>query len=88
MPHAPAPTRLGDVSVRRALTFVDERQDGEPVTRVRLLVTDPTGETWRVDSVRQLRLVLDRRAAELDLPPVSITLVAEGEEEASETFSE
>jgi hypothetical protein len=78
----------GELAVRRASAFLDERQDGEPVTRVHLLVTDPSGETWRIDSVRELRRMLQRRAGELRLPPVSITLVAESEAEASETFSQ
>jgi hypothetical protein len=72
----------GGIAVREATAALDERQDGEPVIRLTLLVTDPPGDTWDVDAVRQLRWALGRRAAELDLPAVSLTLVPESESEA------
>jgi hypothetical protein len=56
------------------------------VTRVLLLVDDPAGQTWDLDAVVQLRLALARRATELDLPPVSISLVPESEADSVETF--
>ncbi len=70
------------LGVRRALAVLDERQDGEPVTRLKLLVSDPPGATWDVATVRKLRYALGRRAVELNLPPVSLTLVPEAEAEA------
>lgn len=76
-----------DLTIRDATVGLDERQDGEPVTRVRLLVSDPSGDTWDVDRVRDLRLTLGRKATELDLPPVSLTLIAESEIEAAEIFA-
>jgi len=75
-----------DLTIHDATVALDERQDGEPVTRVQLLVSDPSGDTWDVERVRDLRLVLGRKATELDLPPVSLTLIAESEIEAAEIF--
>jgi hypothetical protein len=72
----------GGIGVHRATAALDERQDGEPVTRLTLLVSDPAGATWDVAAVRELRHALGRRAAELGLPPVSLTLVPEAEAEA------
>ncbi len=74
--------------VHKASISLDEGQDGEPVTRVLLLLTDPDGETWDVDRIRELRLALGRRATELGLPPVTLTLVAESEREAEEAFAQ
>lgn len=65
--------------VHRAAVALDERQDGEPVTRVALLLDDPAGDTWDVDQVQELRTALGRKATELGLPPVSVTLVPESE---------
>jgi hypothetical protein len=76
----------GDVAVLRADATPDIRQDGEPVTRVLLLLTDPEGATWDVDRVRKLRAALGRKATELELPPVSLTLLAESDAEAAEAF--
>jgi hypothetical protein len=72
----------GELEVHRATVRIDERQDGEPVTRVVLLLSDPSGDTWDVDTVRALRQALGRRATELELPAVSVTLVPESEAEA------
>ena len=65
----------------------DIRQDGEPVTRILLVLSDPTGDTWDTDRIRSLRTVMGRRATELDLPPVSLTLIAESEPEATDAFA-
>lgn len=75
----------GDITVRRAAVALDERQDGEPVTRLRLLVSDPRGPTWDVSSVRELRQALGRRAVELGMPAVSLTLVPESTAEDFES---
>lgn len=72
----------GGIGVIRAAGSFDERRDGEPVTRLVLLVSDPSGETWDVDAVRELRMALGRRATEMGLPPVSVTLVPEADAEA------
>jgi hypothetical protein len=79
------PTRL---TVKRAAIALDERQDGEPVTRAVLLVTEPEGDTWDVGAVRELRFALGKKATELGLPPISLTLVPEGEAELVEAFSD
>jgi hypothetical protein len=67
--------------VRDAWISRDEGQDGEPVTRVLLVLSDPARDTWDVDRIRDLRLALGRKATELGLPPVTLTLVAESEAE-------
>jgi len=79
---------VGDVSVRRAEATSDVRQDGDPVTRILLLLSDPEEETWDVDRVRELRVALGRKATELGLPPVSMTLVAESDAEAVDAFNQ
>lgn len=75
-----------DLKVRAASLSLDERRDGEPVTRVTLLVNDPVGETWELDSVLRLRRELARRAVELGLPFVSVSLVPESEADLVEDF--
>jgi len=77
----------GQLAVRRAAVRSDTRQDGEPVTRILLVLSDPADDTWEVDHIRDLRVALGRRATELELPPVSLTLVAENEPEAIEAFA-
>jgi hypothetical protein len=72
----------GDLAVHRATVRLDERQDGEPVTRVVLLLSDPSGDTWDIDAVRALPHARGRRATELELPAVTVTLVPESEAEA------
>ncbi len=79
--------RDDEIEVRRAIAGLDERRDGEPVTRVTLLVSDPTADTWDVRRVRDLRHALGHRAAELGLPPVSLTLVPESEAQVVEAFA-
>jgi hypothetical protein len=77
-----------ELAVRQAAATPDIRQDGEPVIRVVLVVRDPQGDTWDINRVRELRLALGRKATELGLPPVSLTLVAESEPEAAETSAQ
>ncbi len=76
-----------DLIVRRAVASLDERQDGEPVTRLALLLIDPPGDTWGVEAIRNLRQALGRKATELGLPSVSVTLVPESEAEAVAEFA-
>jgi hypothetical protein len=64
----------GDASV-----FLDERQDGEPVTRVVIGLDDPPEDTWEGAAVTDLRRALGTRATELELPAVSLTLVPSSE---------
>ncbi len=78
--------RDGEFVVHRAAVTLDERQDGEPVTRVALLLDDPAGDTWDVDQVQELRTALGRKATDLGLPPVSVTLVPESEVGLVEAF--
>lgn len=75
------------LAVKRALVSLDENQEGDPVTRVTVLLTEPSGDTWDVDDIRALRHALGRRAAELSLPRVTLTLVAESEREAIDAFA-
>lgn len=70
-----------ELRVHRAAVALDERQDGEPVTRVVLLLDEPSAETWPPERVRELRHALGRKATELGLPSVSVTLVPESEAE-------
>jgi hypothetical protein len=77
-----------DLTVHRALVALDERQDGETVTRVTLLLDEPAGDTWDVDRVRDLRQALGRKATELGLPPVTLTLVPQSEAELVEAFAD
>jgi hypothetical protein len=76
------------LEVHKASVALDERQDGEPVTRITLLVNDPSAgeETWDFDAVRELKRELARKATELDLPSTSVTLVPDSEGELVEAF--
>lgn len=74
------------LTIHRAAVTLDERLDGELVTRIALLLNNPTGDTWDVDRVRALRTALGRKATELELPDVSLTLVPEDEAELVEAF--
>lgn len=73
--------------IHGSIVSADERQDGEPVTRVTLLVTDPTSDTWNIDEVRELRQALGRKATELGLPAVSLTLVPSSEADTVTEFA-
>ncbi|MDQ3573882.1 MAG: hypothetical protein M3378_04850 [Actinomycetota bacterium] len=76
------------LGIKRALVSLDENQEGEPVTRILLLLADPSGDTWEVDHIRELRQTLGRKATDLELPPVTLTLVAESEREAIDAFAQ
>lgn len=75
---------LEGLGVRQIAIDFDERQDGEPVTRVLLLVDDPSGPTWELSVVSELRGALARKAVELELPTVSVSLVPESDRDAAE----
>ncbi len=77
-----------ELTVQRAVVGLDERQDGEPVTRVLLLVNEPVAETWNVERVRDLRQALGRKATDLGLPSVSLTLVPESEAGVVDAFAQ
>lgn len=79
--------RSDEIAVRRAVVALDVQRDGEPVTRVTLLVNDPAAETWGLKQVWDLEEALARRAVALDLPWVSITLVPDSEAELVEAFA-
>jgi DNA-binding transcriptional ArsR family regulator len=70
--------------VKQVRYRLEERLDGEPVTRLLLLVDDPRGPTWDLDAVSDLRKRLGKRATELGLPAVSISLVPESERDAAD----
>jgi len=76
------------VAIKRALVSLDENQEGDPVTRIVLLLTEPDGDTWGVDDITEMRQALRRRATELSLPPVTLTLVAESERDAIDAFAQ
>lgn len=75
------------LKVHKATVALGERLDGDQVTRVTLLLDDPAGDTWEVSAVRKLRKVLGRRATELGLPPVSLTLVPKSEANMVDAFA-
>ena len=75
------------LAVKQARIYLDDNRDGDPITRVLLLLPDPEGDTWDVAQVRELRQTLGRRASDLHLPPVSLTLVAESEREDAGVFA-
>ncbi|HEU4905184.1 MAG TPA: hypothetical protein VFT19_03595 [Solirubrobacterales bacterium] len=78
------------LAVHKAAVSLDERQDGEPVTRVTLLVNDPSPgkDTWDFTAVRELKRQLARRATALDLPSTSVTLVPDSQAKLVESFVE
>ena len=75
------------LGIKKALVSLDENQEGDPVTRVVLLLADPSGDTWEVDRISELRQTLGRKATDLELPPVTLTLIAESEREAIDAFA-
>lgn len=75
------------LAIKQAHVSLDENQEGEQVTRILLLLTNPSGDTWDVNHIRELRQTLGRKATELKLPPVTLTLVAESEREAVDAFA-
>lgn len=78
--------RFSELAIHRTLVWVDERQNGELVTRVVLVVDDPRDDTWDVHHVSELRQSIGRLATGLELPPVSLTLVPESEAELVESL--
>jgi hypothetical protein len=78
---------LPALAVHKVAVSLDERQDGEEVTRVLLLVDDPTDETWDLDSTIELRQALGRHATQLGLPAVSVTLVPKSDAASVESFA-
>jgi hypothetical protein len=67
------------LSVLEAQARLSENRDGEPVLRVRLLVTDPEGVTWDMDSGDEMERALRDKATELGLPFASFNMIAERE---------
>ncbi len=76
--------------MHKANIFLDESQDGEPVTRITLLVSDPKKgeETWQFEAVRKLKDKFARKTIELGLPAPSVTLVPDSEAALVEAFSQ
>lgn len=72
--------------IKKASVMLDDNQEGDPVSRVTLLMPNPDGETWDLDEMRELRRALGRAATELGLPWVTLTLIAESEPEAADVF--
>lgn len=78
--------KFAGLDVHQVALALDERQDGEPVTRVLLLVNDPKGQTWDLNSVTELRRSLAVKATELGLPSTSTSLVPDSDASSFETF--
>jgi hypothetical protein len=76
-------TKIRELPVKQVRLGVDKRQDGEAITRVLLLVDDPEGETWDLPVVSELREQLNRKASQLGLPAVSISLVPESDRDSA-----
>ena len=70
------------LSVRDAQARLAADLEGEPVMRVRLLMTDPDGVTWDLDPVTEMHRALRRKATELGLPFASFNMIAEREPSA------
>lgn len=77
-------SELAGVSIQQIKLALDERRDGEPVVRALLLVDSPRGPTWDLDAVSKLRESLSRKATELNLPAISVSLVPENDRDAAE----
>lgn len=77
---------VGELRTHDARVYLNARQDGELVTRVVLVVDDPAGDTWDLDAVTALRRALGRKATELGLPTVSLTLIPQSEAELIEAL--
>jgi hypothetical protein len=67
------------LSVREAQARLSADREGEPVLRVRLLMTDPDGVTWDLDPLTEMKRALRRKATELGLPFASFNMIAERE---------
>ena len=75
------------IAVRQAVGAFDERLDGEPVTRLTLLLDDPDDDTWNLDGLRKLRSDVGRHGTSLQLPTVALTLVAKSEAAAVDALA-
>jgi hypothetical protein len=64
-----------------ARAYPDVRRDGEPVTRVVLVLDDPAGDTWDLAAVTELRRAMNRKAASLGLPAAVLSLIPSREAE-------
>jgi hypothetical protein len=86
--HFATSIEIENLDVRKASVFLDERQDGEPVTRITLLVNDPGAGagTWPLEAVSELKRTLALKATELGLPGASVTLVPDSEANLVESF--
>src|SRR5271155_5795850 len=67
------------LSVRDAQARLAAYLEGEPIMRVRLLMTDPEGVTWDLDPLTEMKSALRRKATELGLPFASFNMIAERE---------
>jgi hypothetical protein len=76
--------RSEDLGVQQISYRLEEQLDGEPIARLLLLVDDPRGPTWDLTAVSGLREKLSKRATELGLPAVSISLVPESDRDAAD----
>jgi hypothetical protein len=77
----------GLLNVYDAAISLDERRDGEAITKVTLLLDDPAADTWGFEMVQALRAAIERKATALGLPRVSLTLVPRSEADLVPAFS-
>ncbi len=80
-------TEIEGLKVHRSIVAFDEPRDGEAVARVLLLVDDPIEQTWELESVMELRSAAARKATEVGLPPISVSLVPESEADSVADFA-
>lgn len=77
----------GGLRARGAHAYPDVRRDGEPVTRVLLVLDDPAGDTWDLAAVTELRRAMNRKAAALGLPAAVLSLIPSRETELIDAMS-
>lgn len=80
-------THDGLLNVYDAAISLDERRDGEAITKVALLLDDPDADTWGFEMIQALRAAIARKGTELGLPRVSLTLVPRSEADLVPAFS-
>lgn len=80
-------THDGLLNVYDTAISLDERRDGEAITKVALLLDDPDADTWGFEMIQALRAAIARKGTELGLPRVSLTLVPRSEADLVPAFS-
>ncbi|MGH2984371.1 MAG: hypothetical protein ACRDK5_08970 [Solirubrobacterales bacterium] len=63
---------------------ISETRDGEDLTRVSLVLTPPSTETWDLEVVHQVREMVETEARALELPSTFVRFGAEGDEDVGD----